>query len=79
MPLNVQCKRCANLRNDWCDKVHDSTDHDLIRDCQHYRTLTNADRIRAMSDEELAEWFDGELPSKPKEWWLDWLKKEVEE
>lgn len=64
MPLNVQCKRCANLRNDWCDKVHDSPDHDLIRDCQHYRTLTHADRIRSKSDEELAEFF-GTLPCCP--------------
>lgn len=38
---------------------------------------TNADRIRAMTDEELAKWLDGELPSKPKEWWLDWLKEEA--
>ena len=38
---------------------------------------TKGDLIRAMTDEELAEWFDGELPSKPKEWWLDWLKQDV--
>jgi len=41
------------------------------------RIITNADRIRSMTDEELAEWFDGELPSKPKEWWLDWLRQEA--
>lgn len=39
---------------------------------------TNADRIRSMSDEELAEWFDGDLPSHPKEWWIDWLKEVAE-
>ena len=43
---------------------------------------TNADRIRAMSDEELAELLHSQfvfsnsyLPSK---WWVDWLKQEVE-
>ena len=41
--------------------------------------MTWGDKIRSMTDEELAEWFDGELPSKPKEWWLDWLKQEVSE
>ena len=40
--------------------------------------MTNADRIRQMTDEELAEWLDGELPSKPKEWWMGWLKQEVD-
>ena len=46
------------------------------------RTIkTNADRIRAMSDEELAErldeWQDwgGGLG---KEWWLEWLKQPAE-
>ena len=55
MPLNVQCKRCANLNNHWCNLVIDSPDEDMVRDCRHYRTLTNADRIRSMTDEELAE------------------------
>ena len=46
------------------------------------RKQTNADRIRAMSDEELAErldeWQDwgGGLG---KEWWLEWLKQPAEE
>ena len=48
---------------------------------------TNADRIRAMSDEKLAEWIyqvqDGDayqkenfLPPLSKSWWLKWLKQE---
>lgn len=61
MPLNVQCKRCANLRNDWCDKKHDSPDPDLIRDCQYYRTKIRADQIRAMTDEELAEFMASQV------------------
>ena len=50
--------------------------------------LTNADRIRSMTDEELAEWIcevqDGEslqrenyLPSLSKGFWIKWLKQEV--
>ena len=54
MPKNVVCKKCNNLVNDWCEKVIDSPDPDMQRDCQHFCEKTNADRIRAMSDEELA-------------------------
>ena len=54
MPKNVVCKKCNNLVNDWCEKVIDSPDPDIQRDCPHFREKTNADRIRSMSDEELA-------------------------
>ena len=54
MAKNVVCKKCNNLVNDWCEKVIDSPDPDMQRDCQHFREKTNADRIRSMSDEELA-------------------------
>ena len=54
MPKNVVCKKCNNLVNGWCEKVIDSPDPDMQRDCQHFREKTNADSIRAMSDEELA-------------------------
>ena len=54
MPKNVVCKKCNNLVNDWCEKVIDSPDPDMQRDCPHFREKTNADRIRSMSDEELA-------------------------
>ena len=57
MPKNVMCKRCNNLVNGWCEKVIDSPDPDMQRDCQHFWEKTNADRIRAMSDEELAKWI----------------------
>lgn len=41
---------------------------------------TNADRIRAMTDEELAEcfWNICESYYKPLQGWLDWLKQEYE-
>ena len=55
MAKNVVCKKCNNLVNDWCEKVIDSPDPDMQRDCQHFCEKTNAQKIRAMSDEELAE------------------------
>ena len=58
MPKNVVCKKCNNLVNDWCEKVIDSPDPDIQRDCPHFREKTNADRIRSMSDEELVVFLD---------------------
>ena len=58
MPKNVVCKKCNNLVNDWCEKVIDSPDPDMQRDCRDFCEKTNADRIRAMSDEELADFID---------------------
>jgi hypothetical protein len=68
MPKNVVCKKCNNLVNDWCEKVIDSPDPDMVRDCRHFWEKTNADRIRAMSDEELAKLLlDGCRGSKCEE------------
>lgn len=53
MPKNIKCKNCDKLKNHWCRAVIDSPDEDMVRDCRHFRHKTNADRIRAMSDEEL--------------------------
>ena len=55
MAKNVVCKKCNNLVNDWCEKVIDSPDPDMQRDCQHFCEKTNADRIRAMSDAQLVQ------------------------
>ena len=57
MPKNVVCKKCNNLVNDWCEKVIDSPDQDMQRDCQYFCEKTNADSIRSMDDEELAEFL----------------------
>lgn len=42
--------------------------------------FTNAERIRTMSDEDLAEWLGYICDSwyEPKGGWLAWLRKEVE-
>ena len=50
-----------------------------------HKVLTNADRIRSMSDEELAEWLnkhdlwlgDDVLPMTND--WLEWLQSSVDE
>ena len=57
MPKNVVCKKCNNLVNDWCEKVIDSPDPDMQRDCQHFCEKTNADKIRSMTDDELNDLF----------------------
>lgn len=43
--------------------------------------MTNADRIRAMTDEELAKhlyWWDNSPLHASLERWLEWLKAEAE-
>lgn len=57
MAKTVMCKNCNNYRNDWCEIVLDSPDPDIVRDCRHFWLKTNADRIRAMTDEELCEFL----------------------
>ena len=41
----------------WCELHLDSYDIDEPRDCPDYIRASNADRIRAMSDEELAKYL----------------------
>lgn len=65
----------------------------MAHEYTHRPVRTNADRIRSLSDEELAEWlyvWGGGAPNCDKELgtidykrcadcWLDWLKSPVEE
>ena len=63
----AKCKNCKYLdtvQNDlrsepfkWCVCTDDSPVLDMERDCENYAPMTNADRIRSMTDEELAEWI----------------------
>ena len=63
----AKCKNCTNLYNmsnendeivgKWCPKTNDSPDVESERECRHYKCMTQADRIRSMSDEELAEFL----------------------
>lgn len=66
---------------------------ELVKDYPPYldypkprKKQTNADRIRAMTDEELAEWIAGEVINLTggsleiaTEAWLDWLEQEVKD
>ena len=78
MPKNVVCKKCKNLVNDWCEKVIDSPDPDMQRYCRYFCEKTNAQKIRAMSDEELADVLR-EFATKPMQGsFLDWLQQPAE-
>lgn len=99
----MKCKNCVrhvHLNDDgertigtpnWCFYLSDSPDEELERDCKAFKCSTNADRIRAMTDEELADKFeeiqlqtvkaygndDLLLKGELKKYWLDWLRREA--
>ena len=72
---------CSEYCEEWTKKVERET-----TPIESKKTITNADRIRAMSDEELAKHFSSlicdinegveyhEAPSR----WLEWLKQPAE-
>ena len=82
MPKNVMCKNCNNYRCDWCEKVIDSPNPNMPRTCQYFWARTNADRIRAMSDEELEVFLvnvDLDKAGSPFiTEWGKWLKQPAE-
>lgn len=58
----ARCNNCKNLETkdngfdaySWCEKINDCPHEDIERDCENYEPMINADRIRSMTDEELA-------------------------
>ena len=84
MAKNVVCKKCNNLVNDWCEKVIDSPDQDMQRDCQYFCEKTNADCIRYMTDEELANFLAYTWATSARAWQKDagetlyWLQNPAE-
>lgn len=80
----AKCKNCTNLQEHWCEKIVDSPDEYTERECDQYKRMTQAERIRSMTDEELAEWFsavtddvlNGSIWSKGG--WMKWLQSEVD-
>ena len=54
---NIKCRNCFFYRNEWCEKIVDSPDPEKVRDCAYFREMTNADKIRSMSDEELVNFI----------------------
>lgn len=89
MSQNVMCKKCKNLVRGWCREKIDSPDPDLERDCRDFRERTNADRIRAMTDEELGRFLaevenrrsaaGGGAIWKGAAHAIDWLRQPVKE
>ena len=80
MVLCDTCKHLGNMASWPCEDC-------LQGDRYERKPTTNADHIRAMSDEELAKWCnDYNFNCPPVECkengcekcWLDWLKQEVE-
>ena len=79
---NIKCRNCFFYRNEWCEKIVDSPDPEEARDCAYFREMTNADKIRSMSDEELAGFlhqagYDHRWGLK--EYALEWLQQPAEE
>ena len=82
---NIKCRSCFFYRNEWCEKIVDSPDPEEVRDCAYFREMTNADRIRAMSDEELADFLAYTWATSARAWQKDpgetlhWLQMPAEE
>ena len=63
----MKCRNCKHPRwaeeypgrpfFGWCDEINDSPDMDIERECRCFKSASNADIIRRMSDEELAEFL----------------------
>lgn len=75
MGLNL-CDRCV------ADCRHERNPNEIVVKCGAFKPpMTNADRIRAMSDEELADMFAEfaeENPSDDANAWYEWLTKPAE-
>ena len=83
--LDSLCLTCVRSRQGYCDGAEKD---ELNRPCEFYKRMTNGDRIRAMTDEKLAQWLtfvEGKILAKQPALsrselfadWLDWLKQEV--
>lgn len=89
----AKCKNCKHLCTmhnykkesyKWCSLIDDCPQEDIERECDYYVPMTNADRIRSMTDEELADFiinFDNHFGEEyeGEQSCLSWLQKESEE
>lgn len=77
------CDKCAH--GEYCDMATFGGHNPKITACYKFKekNQTNADRIRAMTDEELAVWIRDQIIDRnigvPSETWLEWLKQEANE
>lgn len=82
--MSRSCKECAHHNPDFINKVclHCSWP-EFAGEPSNFKPkpITNADRIRAMTDEELARFICDQIIDRnigvPSETWLDWLKEEA--
>lgn len=63
----MKCRNCKNngfltdedgTQYSWCETVYDNLDIDEERKCASFRPATHAQQLRAMTDEELAEFIE---------------------
>lgn len=77
MPQNVKCGECAQLRNGWCSTILDCPDPEVRRNCDYYSEARNIDRLRTMTPERLAEFFQSIIIDRnigvTKEAWIEFL------
>ena len=81
--INILSDMLSNADNHTCNCKHNNNSRDSEPCCRCDSRQTNADRIRNMSDEELAEFLSvydlglkgNDLPTLTD--WLDWLQSEV--
>lgn len=73
------CKKCAH--ESYCDMAQFGGHEPPITGCSKFKekSQTNADRIRSMSDNELADWLVMNGNGSDYQTWLDWLREEVKE
>ena len=80
----IGCTYAKDIREEWCFCDHyNAPIHCTFATCEHWKSRkekTNGDRIRSMTDEELAEFiYKLDNCEDSINWWIDWLKQEVEE
>lgn len=76
------CEKLPRCKNAWwC-----ATDYKPSKNVRCFDAMTNYERIKSKTPEELAEWIAGSVLNltggalkMAKEAWLDWLKRNVEE
>lgn len=72
-----RCKDCKHDKG----KCVGATRRGWHKNCFEPKVMTNADRIRAMTDEELAELLEEmtyDSMEHRAEYWLEWLKQPAE-
>lgn len=77
----ASCAECKNEGKQICTVC---SNYMGVPDRFEPKPQTNADRLRAMSDEEMAEYLDhiahdlfAMFVADPKKMWLDWLREKI--